>query len=50
MLWKDRFDTDDEENLKEGTIIPLNTFAGLPIPIIKAGKIIAYGEVLVIDE
>ena len=34
----------------EGTIIQLDTFAGEPVDLVAAGKMVAKGEVVVIDE
>lgn len=38
------------KTIQKGTILELNTYAGYPSPIIKDGKLVAYGEIIVADE
>lgn len=36
--------------LKEGTIMELDSLAGEPVDLVAAGRVVAHGEVVVIDE
>ena len=38
------------ETLGEGTIVELNALAGEPVMLRASGELVAYGEVVVIDE
>lgn len=38
------------KNFINGTILELNTYAGYPSPVIKNGKIVGYGEIVVVDD
>ena len=38
------------KSIQEGTILELNTYASYLSPIIKDGKLVAYGEIIVSDE
>lgn len=38
------------KSIQEGTILELNTYAGYPSSIIRDGKLVAYGEIIVSDE
>lgn len=45
------YHTDDViKNIIDGTVIELNTYAGYPSPVIKNGKLVAYGEIIVSDD
>ena len=45
------YHTDESiKNIINGTILELNTYAGYPSPIIKDGKLAAYGEIIVADD
>jgi flagellar motor switch protein FliN/FliY len=41
---------EDVSTLGEGSIIELNTLAGEPVQLRAGGELVAYGEVVVIDE
>jgi flagellar motor switch protein FliN len=40
----------DIARINEGTLIELDSLAGEPVKLMAAGKLIAFGEVVVIDE
>lgn len=50
ILGKTELSVMDISRIGDGSIIQLDSFAGEPIPLRAADEIIAYGEVVVIDE
>lgn len=50
MLGSTELTVVDLSKIGEGTIVKLDSFAGEPVQVIAAGRVIAFGEVVVIEE